>query len=103
MVLPIQNRLSIKKKSTLVYPNISLAKLLLSHGDGLPFLEFPDNFALYSDDEDSVSSNSEEQQPSTSRDTDYLPSTDSSKRKIREGVLNDLNLQKIIEKYWHQA
>ena len=93
MVLPIQNRMSIKKISTLVYPKISLAKLPLSHGDGLPFLETPDNFPLYSDDEGSVSSNSEEHQPSASRDTDYLPSTDSSKHKIKEVVLNDLNLQ----------
>ena len=42
------------------------------------------------DDEDSVSSTSEEQQPSASRDADYLPSTDSSKHKITEGELNDL-------------
>jgi len=45
---------------------------------------------MYSDDEDSVSSNSEEQQPSASRHADYLPSTDSSNRKITEGELNDL-------------
>jgi len=34
------------------------------HDHGLPVPEPPDNFAMYSDDEDSVSSNSEEQQPS---------------------------------------
>jgi len=44
----------------------------------------------YSDDEDSVSSNSEEQQPSASRDADYLPSTHSSNHKITKGELNDL-------------
>jgi hypothetical protein len=45
---------------------------------------------MYSDDEDSVSSNSEEQQPSSSRDADCLPSTDSSNHKITEGELNGL-------------
>jgi hypothetical protein len=30
---------------------------------------------MYSEDKDSFSSNSEEQQPSASRDADYLPST----------------------------
>jgi len=42
------------------------------------------------DNEDSVSSTSEEQQPSASRDAEYLPSTDSSNHKITEGELNDL-------------
>jgi len=60
------------------------------HGDGLPVPEPPDKFAMYSDDEDSVSSNSEEQQPSASRDADYFPSTNSSKHRITEGDLNDL-------------
>jgi len=60
------------------------------HGDGLPVPEPPDNFAMYSDDYDSVSSNSEEQQPSASRDADYLPSTDSPNHKITESELNDL-------------
>jgi hypothetical protein len=55
------------------------------HGDGLPVLEPPDNFTMYSDDE-----NSEEQQPSASRDADYLPSTDSSNHKITEGERSDL-------------
>jgi len=60
------------------------------HGDGLPFPELPDNFAMYSDDEGSVSSNSKEQHPSASRDREYLPSTDSSSHKITESELNDL-------------
>jgi hypothetical protein len=59
------------------------------------------------DDEDSVSSTSEEQQPSASRDADYLPSTDSSKHKITEGELNDLirdlELPKIKHNIWHQS
>jgi len=79
-----------KKKSTLVRPNIPSAIWPVPYGDGLPVPEPPDNFALYSDDEDSVSSNSEEQQPSSSRDADYLPSTDSSNHKITEGELSDL-------------
>jgi len=45
----------------------------VSHGDGLPVREALENFVTYSDDEDNVSSNSEEQQPSASRDADYLP------------------------------
>ena len=45
---------------------------------------------MNSDDEDSVPSNSEEQQTSDSRDADYLPSTDSSNHKITEDELNDL-------------
>jgi hypothetical protein len=45
---------------------------------------------MYSDDEDSVSSNNEEQQPSTSRDVDYVPSTDSSHHTITEDELIDL-------------
>ena len=78
-----------KKKLTLVYPIIPSTIWSLSHGDGLLVPETLDNFAMYSDDEDSVSSNSEEQQPSVSRDPDYLPSTDSSNHKITEGRLND--------------
>jgi len=44
---------------------------------------------MYCDDEDSVSSNNEEQKPSSSRDADYLLSSDSSNHKITEGELND--------------
>ena len=62
----------------------------MPHGNGLPVPEPLDNFAMYSDDEGSVSSNSEKQQPSASRDEDYLPSTDSSNHNITEGELNDL-------------
>jgi len=57
VVAPIQNGMSMKKKSTL-YPNIPSAILPVPHGDELPVPETPDNFAMYSDDEDSVSSNS---------------------------------------------
>ena len=90
MVPPIQNGMYMKKKSTLVYPNIPSSMRPVPQGDVLPVPEPPDNFAMYSDDESSVSPNSEEQQPSTSRDADYLPSTDSSNHKITEGELNDL-------------
>ena len=79
-----------KKKSTLVYPNIPSAIRFVPHGDRPPVPETPDNFAMYSDDEDSFSSNSEGQQPSASRDAEYLPSTDSSNHKITEGDLSDL-------------
>jgi hypothetical protein len=82
--------MSMKTKSTLVYPDIPSAIRPVSHGHGLPVPEPPDNFSMYSDDDDSVSSNSEEQQPSASRDADYLPSTNSSIHKITEGQLNDL-------------
>jgi hypothetical protein len=40
-------------------------------GDGLPVAEPPNNFATYTDEEDSVSSNSEEYQLSASRDSYY--------------------------------
>jgi len=45
---------------------------------------------MYSDEEYTVSTNSEEQWPSASRDEDYLPSTHSSNHKITEGELSDL-------------
>ena len=77
MVPPIQNGMSMKKKATLVYRNIPSAIRPMLHGDGLLVLETLDNLSMYSDDEDCVSSNSEEQQPSASRDPDYLPSTGS--------------------------
>ena len=54
-----------------MYPNIPSAIRPVPHGNGLRVPEPPDNFAMYSDDADSVSSNSEEQQPSASRDADY--------------------------------
>ena len=60
------------------------------HGDRLPVPENPDNFAIYSEDKESVSSNSEKQQPSASRNADYLPITESSNHEIKEGELNDL-------------
>jgi hypothetical protein len=59
-------------------------------GDVLPVPEPPDNFATYSDGEESISSKSEEQQPSASRAADYLPSTDSFSYKITEDELKDL-------------
>jgi len=90
MVPPIKNGTSMKKKSTLVYPNIPSAIRSVPHGDGLPVPELPDSFVMYSEDEDSVSSNSEEQQPSASRYAEYLPSTHSSNQKITEGELSDL-------------
>jgi len=73
-----------------VYPNIPSAIRPVPHGDGLPVPEPPDNFAMYPDDEGSVSLNNIEQQPSASTDADYSPSTDSSNHKITEGELNDL-------------
>ena len=66
MVPPIQNGTSVKKISTLVYPNVLSPIRPVPHGDRLPVPEPPDSFAIHSDDEDSVSSNSEEQQPSAS-------------------------------------
>ena len=89
MVPPIQNGMTTRKKSTLVYPNIPSAIRPVPHGDGLPVPETLGNFAVYSDDDDGVSSNSKEQQPLASRDADYLPSTDSSIHKITEGEPND--------------
>ena len=70
MVPLVQNGMSMKKKSTLLYPNIPSAIRSVLRGDELPVPEPPDNFAMYSDHEDSVSSNSKKQQPSASRDAD---------------------------------
>ena len=53
-----------------MYPNIPSAIRPVPHGDQLPVPEPPDNLAMYFDDEDRVSSNSEEQQPSVSIDAD---------------------------------
>jgi hypothetical protein len=50
-----------KKKSTFVYSNIPSAIRPVTHGDGPPVSKPPDNFAVYFDDEDNASSNSEEQ------------------------------------------
>jgi len=62
---------------------------------------------MYFDDEDSVSSNSEKQQPSASKVADNLPSTDFSNHKITEGELNDLirdlKLPKRRQIFWHQS
>ena len=70
MVPAIQNGISMKKKSTLVYPNIPSAIRPVPHVDRLPVPETLNNFAVYSDDEDSVSSKGEKQQPSVSIDAD---------------------------------
>ena len=85
MVSPIQNGMSMKEKINTCVSEYTISNSPVPHGDALPVPEPPDNFTMYSDDEDSVSSNSEEQQPSASRDADYLPSTDSSNHKITEG------------------
>jgi len=50
VVPPIQNVMSVKKKSTLVYPTIPSAIRPVLHGDGLPVPEPPDNLAMYFDD-----------------------------------------------------
>jgi hypothetical protein len=78
------------KKLTFVFPNIPSAIRSVPHGDGLPVPEIPHNFAMSSDNEDRVSSNSEEQQPSASRFADNLPSTDFSNHKVTDGELNEL-------------
>ena len=90
MVPPIQNGLSMKKKSNFIWIHLQQFGLCLMAMDIL-FLNLRTILlCTYSDDEDSVSSNSEEQQPSASRDADYLPSTHSSNHKITKGELNDL-------------
>jgi len=106
-VPPIQNGMSMKKKSTLVYLNIPSATRPVPHGDRLPVLELLDNFALYSDDKDSVSSNSEEQQPSASRDADYLQAQTPPvirSQKVSSMTSSEIsNFQKIRQIFWHQG
>jgi len=82
--------MSMKNKSALLYPNIPSEFRPVPHGVGHLVPEPPGNFAMYCEDEESVSSNSEEQQPSVSRDADYLPRTHFSNHKITEGELSDL-------------
>jgi hypothetical protein len=77
------------------------------HNHRLPVPEPPDNFAMYSDNEDRVSLNSKEQQTSASRTADNLPSTDFSNHKIIEGELSDLirdfKRPKNRQNFWHKS
>jgi hypothetical protein len=84
MMPPIQNDTSI------AYPNIPSEIRRVPHGDGLPVPELPNNFDKHLENEECVSSHNEEQQPSASRDADYLPSTHPSNHKITQGELIDL-------------
>ena len=79
-----------KKKINICVSEFTIRNSAWASWRWLPDPEPPDNFAIYSDEADTVSSNSEEQQPSASTDADNLPSTDWSKHKITEGELNDL-------------
>ena len=58
MVPPIQNGMSMKKKINICVFEYTINKRPVPHGDGLSVPEPPSNFAIYSDDDDSVSSNS---------------------------------------------
>jgi len=106
MVPPIQNGMSMKKKSTLVYPSVPSAIRPVPHGDGLPVPEPPDNFAVYSDDEDSVSSNSEEQ----SHQLQEMPTTCQAQTPpiLRSQKASSMtssgisNFQKIRQNFCHQ-
>jgi len=104
MVPPIQNGMSMKEKSTLVYPNIPSAIRPVAHVDGLHVTEPPDNFVIYSDDEDSVSSNNEEQLQAmqTTCQTQAPPITRSQKvsSMTSSGISN---FQKIRQNFWHQV
>jgi len=51
--------MSMKKISTILYPNISSANRHVLNGDGLPVPDIHDNFFMHPDEADSVSSNSE--------------------------------------------
>jgi len=107
MVPSIQNGVSMKKQSTLVYPNIPSAIRPMPHGGGLPVPEPLDNFDMCSDDEDSVSSNSKEKQPSASRDATICQAQTPpiiKSRKARSVTSSGiLNFQKIRQNFRHQA
>ena len=89
MVPPIQNGMSMRKKSTLVYPNIPSAIRPVPHGDGLPVPEPPDNFAIYSDD-DAVFLQTAKNSSHQLQEMQTSCEADSSIHTITEGELNDL-------------
>ena len=78
--------MSMKKKSALVYRNIPSGIRPVSYSDRLPVPESPVNFTRCSDEEDSVSSNSEKSSPQLQ---ELQTNTDSTNHKITEGELND--------------
>jgi len=87
MVPPIQNGMSAKKKSTLVYPNIQSAIRPVPHGDRLPVPEPPDSLLCTLTTKTvflQTAKNSIQQLQH------MQTSTDSSIHKITEGELNNL-------------
>ena len=107
MVPPIQNGMSMRKKSTLVYPNIPSAIRPVPHGDGLPVPEPPDNFAIYSDDDavflqTAKNSNHQLQEMQTTCQTQTPPFIRSQKASsmTSSGISN---FQKIRQNFWHQG
>ena len=96
-----------KEKINTCVSEYTISKWPVPHGDGLSVPEPPDNFAIYSDDYDSVSSNSEEQQPSvqemqTTCQAQAPPIIRSQKASslTSSGISN---FQKIRQKFWHQS
>jgi len=103
VVPPIQNGMSMKKNSTLVYPNIPSAIRPVPHGDGLPVPESPDNFSMYSDDEDSVSSNSHQLQEMQTTCQAQTSSIIRSQKASSMTSSRISNFQKIRQNFWHQG
>jgi len=83
MVPHIQNGISMKKKSTFVYPNIPPAIRPVPHGHQLPVPEPPDNFAMHELTTLRTAKNSSHQFQ------EIQTSTHSSNHKITEVELND--------------
>ena len=78
----------------------------MPHGDGLPVTELPDNFAMYSEDEDCVSSNSKEQQPSISFNRCRLAHTPPLIRSQKASSMTSSvisTFQKLRQNFWHQG
>jgi len=83
---------------------ITLAIFPVTHGDGLPVPETPDNFYMYSDEEESVFSYSIRQLQGM-----QITCQAQTRPSIRSQKASSMiwarvsNLQKIMQKIWHQS
>jgi len=108
MVPPIQNDMSMKKKSTLVYPNIPSAIRPVPHGDELPVPEPPDSFAsilmmmMTVILQTAKNSSHHLQDMQTTCQAQTPPITRSQKASSMTSSETS-NFQKIRQNFWHQG
>jgi len=107
IVPPIQNGMSMKKKSKLVYPNIPSAIRPVPHGDGLLVPESPGDFATYYEDkrvllQTAKNSSHQLQEMQTTSQAQTLPIIRS--QKTSSMALSWIsNFHKIRQNFWHQG